>query len=155
MKPVRILGTRLSPFVEKVVRACHLKKAPYELVPPSRPGDFATWNPQTRKMPVAEFDGERVYDSTFILRRLDAEAPEPPLFASDPAVAGSQRLLEDWADEALYWYLLAIRGSPSNRVASANQIAGRLPPLLLQLVQGNQIRVRHVDLAPHLEQAGR
>jgi len=38
----------------------------------------------TGKIPVLEIDGAKVYDSTFILRRLDEIQPDPPLAA--PAV---------------------------------------------------------------------
>ena len=65
----RLFGSRVSPFVEKVVRALQLKGIRYGLVAPKSPADFGRWNPQTRKMPVLEIDGERTYDSTFILRR--------------------------------------------------------------------------------------
>ena len=47
-------------------------------------------------MPVIEIDGERVYDSTFIVRRLDEIEPKPALLSPDPFVAAQQRLLEDW-----------------------------------------------------------
>jgi glutathione S-transferase len=68
---VQIFGSRLSPFVEKVVRAVTLKRLPYTLVDVKSPLDFKRWNPQTGKMPVLDVDGERTYDSTLILRALD------------------------------------------------------------------------------------
>jgi glutathione S-transferase len=116
---VVLFGTRLSPFVEKVVRALCLKRIPFDLVEAKSPSDFAKWNPQTRKMPSAEIGGERVIDSTFILRRLEAVKPDPALFAKDPAAAASQRLLEDWADESLYWLRMAILWSEPRRATDA------------------------------------
>jgi len=138
-----VFGSRLSPFVEKVVRALALKGVGFRLVEPRGPADFGKWNPQTRKMPVLELDGERTYDSTFILRRLDAIVPAPPLLASDPAVAAAQRHLEDWADESLYWYGMALRWCPRNEAATARQILGTLPaPLraVASLILPRQIR---------------
>ena len=127
MAEVKMFGTRLSPFVEKVSRALELKGVAFDLVPPAGPRDFAKWNPQTGKMPVLEINGQRLYDSTFIVRRLDELYPEPPLLARDPAVAAQQRLLEDWSDESLYWYVMALRWTEDHREATTNQILETLP----------------------------
>jgi len=78
-------------------------------------------------MPALEVDGERFFDSTFIARKLDEWAPEPPLFSADPDTAARQRFLEDWSDEALYWYVMAMRWTDANAAASAEQVAGSLP----------------------------
>jgi len=129
-----VYGTRLSPFVEKVVRGLQLKGVPYELVEPKSPTDLRKWNPQTGKMPVVEFDGEKVIDSTFILRRLDELVPAPPLFADDPLVAANQRQLEDWADESLYWYVMAFFWTPKNSTAVANRNLSMVPSFLRPLV---------------------
>ncbi len=138
-----VFGSRLSPFVEKVVRALSMKRLTFQLVEPRGPGDFGKWNPQTRKMPVLELDGERTYDSTFILRRLDAIVPEPPLLAREPGAAAAQRHLEDWADESLYWYGMALRWCPQNKAATARQILATLPAALrpiASLILPRQIR---------------
>ncbi len=136
---VTVFGTRFSPFVEKVVRGLLLKGVPFELVEPKSPTDLKKWNPQTRKMPVVEFDGEKVIDSTFILRRLDELVPTPPLFADDPLVAANQRQLEDWADESLYWYVMAFFWTPKNADAVANRnlsmVPGFLRPLLVPVMR--------------------
>jgi glutathione S-transferase len=125
--PIRVYGSRLSPFVEKVARAVELKGQPFEIVEPKNPMDLKRWNPQTRKMPVADLDGERLHDSTLILRALELRFPAPPLLDPDPSCAGSQRLLEDWCDESLYWHLMALRWCERNAAATAEQILGSLP----------------------------
>ncbi|MEN8160222.1 MAG: glutathione S-transferase family protein [Myxococcota bacterium] len=130
---VTVFGTRFSPFVEKVVRGLQLKGVPFELIGPKSPTDMKKWNPQTRKMPVVLFDEEKVIDSTFILRRLDELVPEPPLFADDPLVAANQRQLEDWADESLYWYVMAFFWAPKNANAVANRNLSMLPAFLRPL----------------------
>jgi glutathione S-transferase len=128
-----VFGSRLSPFVEKVVRGLHLKGLPYTMVPVRSPADFKKWNPQTQKMPVLEIDGARTFDSSRILRRIDELVPEPPLFDRDPKVGAQQRFLEDWSDESLYWYVMAYRWAAPNENASATQVAGSLPfPAFLQ-----------------------
>jgi glutathione S-transferase len=133
---VTIYGSRLSPFVEKVIRGVQRKGLAWELVEPKGPADMRKWNPQTGKMPAADAFGERLYDSTFILRRLDELAPQPPLVSDDPVTAAHQRQVEDWADEALYWYVMAFRWAPQNSLASADAILRglRLPKLLHPLL---------------------
>ena len=135
MPEIKLYGTRLSPYVEKVVRALHLKGLAYELVEVKRPGDLRKWNPVTAKMPALEIDGEHVYDSTFILRRLEELQPEPALFSADATTAARERLLEDWADESLYWLRMSILWSDPKAAASA--VLGAMPiPGLLKPVVG-------------------
>jgi glutathione S-transferase len=144
---VHLFGSRLSPFVEKVARALALKKIAYALVEPRGPLEFARWNPQARKIPVLEVDGERFYDSTFILRQLDQLVASPPLLAGNPAAAAAQRQLEDWADEALYWYGMALRWTEKNGPATAAQIFAKLPVhirVLASLFGPRQIRATTV-----------
>jgi glutathione S-transferase len=131
---VTVFGSRLSPFVEKVVRGLQLKGLGFELVEPKAPGDLRRWNPQTGKMPVVDFDGEKIFDSTFILRRLDALVPKPPLLADDPVAAANQRQLEDWADESLYWYVMAFSWTPKNAGTTANRNLSMVPALLRPLI---------------------
>jgi glutathione S-transferase len=82
-------------------------------------------------------DGERIYDSTLIVRRLDALVSDPPLFDADLRVAARQRFLEDWSDEALYWYAMGLRWSERNAAATIAQVMGSLPiPSFLHPVVG-------------------
>jgi len=130
MADIELFGASLSPFVEKVKCALALKKLSYKRVPIRSPGDLKRWNPQTGKMPVLKIDNEKIYDSTFILQYLDKRHPEPPLLSQDPTVAAQQRLLEDWADESLYWYGMALRWCEKNRAATTAQITGDLPAFI-------------------------
>ncbi len=127
MSEIVVYGASISPFVNKVQRALWFKGLTHELVPLKGPGDLKKWNPQTGKMPVLEWKGEKTFDSTVILRRLDQEVPQPPLFSSEPKIAASQRLLEDWSDESLYWYVMALRWIPLNARASVDQILSGAP----------------------------
>ena len=131
---VKVYGSGLSPFVEKVVRGLRLKRVGFDLVEPRNPTDLRKWNPQTGKMPVVEFDGEKVWDSTFILRRLDELVPDPPLLSDDPVAAANQRQLEDWADESLYWYVMAFLWTPKNSAATARRNLAFLPAFVRPLV---------------------
>ena len=135
MAEIRLFGAPISPFVDKTRRAIRLKGLALELVEPRRITEFRAWNPQTRKMPVAEIGGDRIYDSTFILRRLDEIAPEPPLFSADPQIAAGQRLLEDWSDESLYWLRMAILWSDPERAADVILDTMSIPGLLKPLAR--------------------
>lgn len=146
---VTLFGSRLSPFVEKVHRALALKGLPYTLVPPVSPTDFKRWNPTTGKMPVLDLDGERTFDSTRIMRRLDEIVPDPPLYATDPDGAARQRFIEDWSDESFYWYVMALRWTEVNAAATTQQLLAHLPvPAILRplvgLVLPRQIRAQAV-----------
>ncbi|MBW2271869.1 MAG: glutathione S-transferase family protein [Deltaproteobacteria bacterium] len=125
---IRLYGTRLSPYVEKVARAIELKGQPFEVVSPRSPLELKRLNPQTSKMPVVDFDAERFYDSTFILRELETRYPQPPLLDSGSNCAAAQRLLEDWCDESLYWHVMALRACERNAAATVQQVAGVLAP---------------------------
>jgi hypothetical protein len=133
MAAIRLFGNRLSPFVEKVYLGLQLKKLPVELVEPTSPLDLRRWNPQTGKMPVLEMDGEHLYDSTFILRRIDERFPNPPLVSADPRVAAAQRQLEDWSDESLYWHTMSLRWCARNAASSKEQITATMRPILRPL----------------------
>ncbi len=153
MPEIVLFGSRLSPFVEKVARALQRKRLRFREVDVTSPLDLKRWNPTTGKMPVLELDGARIYDSTFILRRLDEVEPEPPLFAEDPATAAAQRLLEDWSDEALYWYVMALRWAKQNAAATTAQITTSVPRLLRPLV--GPLVARLVGSTPRAQGLGR
>jgi glutathione S-transferase len=125
-----LYGARLSPFVEKVAKALQLKGIEFDLVEPTGPSDLKKWNRTTGKMPVLEMSGEQMIDSTLILRRLDEIVPTPALVSSDRDTAAKQRFLEDWADESLYWYVMALRWNPVNVKATIAQIASFVPAAL-------------------------
>jgi glutathione S-transferase len=153
MSAITLFGSRLSPFVEKVARALQLKGLVFQTVDIRLPGDLKRWNPTTRKMPVIEIDGEKTWDSTFILQRLDELQPEPPLFSEDPSVAASQRMLEDWCDESLYWHLMALRWCERNAAATAEQLAGTAPAALRPLAK--PLLRRQIGAMPKVQGFGR
>jgi glutathione S-transferase len=103
---ITLYGFRISPFVEKVIRGIQYKGMGWEIQAPSASTGMTKWNPRTGKMPAADIAGERLYDSTFILRRLEELTPNPPLIAADCAIAARQRHMEDWSDESLYWNVM-------------------------------------------------
>ena len=131
-----LYGNRLSPFVEKVYRGLMLKQIPFQQHEPHSPFDLRRNNPTTGKMPALDLNGQRLFDSTLILRALDEFKPEPSLLSSDSQVAAQQRLLEDWADESLYWYGMVLRWNiPANAARTIESIFKDLPPVLRPLIK--------------------
>ena len=61
------------------------------------------------KLPVLDYDGERITDSSMIAAFLEQRHPDPPLWPEDPVVRAQARLWEDWADESLYWLEIYFR----------------------------------------------
>ena len=139
--------------MKKVQGALALKKIEYELIVPAGPGEFKKWNPQTRKMPVLDIEGEKLYDSSFICAELEARYPEPPLWSADPVARASQRLLEDWADESLYWSLVALRFTKKNTPATLEQISAGAPKLIRPVI--GRILRRQIGGQVHSQGMGR
>lgn len=106
----------LSPYADKVRRMLRLKGLAFETVevPVSAPGKFKHISP-TGKFPALGSDGELIVDSTDICRWLEQRFPEPRVAPENPRDAALATILEDWADEALYFYDLTMRNWPQNR----------------------------------------
>lgn len=61
------------------------------------------------KLPVLDYGGERIQDSTRIAEFLDRKHPEKPLYPRDPRVVARVRIWEDWAAQSLYFYEIYFR----------------------------------------------
>mgnify|MGYP001377394862 CR=1 FL=1 len=101
---------KISPFCGKVRRILEHKKLAYEVI------DYngikarkASGLSAAGKLPVLEYDGERVQDSTDIAVFLEGKHPEPPIFPAPAALRAQAHFWEDWADEALYWFEVYFR----------------------------------------------
>jgi glutathione S-transferase len=103
-RKIVVYGPARSPFVEKVTLGLAFKGFGCEVVEPQDPEDYRRWNPETGLLPVMDFEGTRVPDSTGILDWLDQRFPEPPFQARDPWTARSQRMLESWIGETFFFY---------------------------------------------------
>ncbi len=99
-----------SPFSEKVRRALHYKKLPYQIHEVDRFAvDKLTHVSSFGKFPAMEDDGEPICDSTDIVRHLENRYPEHPLIPGDAGEAAQVHIFEDWADESLYHYEVTMR----------------------------------------------
>lgn len=95
-----------SPFCMKVHYALRRKGLEYE----TKNTLFADRVSPQGKLPALAIDAELVVDSTDILRRLDDELPTAtPLYPADPERRAVVDVLEDWADDTLYWYAIHYR----------------------------------------------
>lgn len=102
----------ISPFCDKVRRVLRLKGLDFRVVevPPSEAarGRWKAVSP-TGKFPVLEHEGRRIFDSTDIVRWLDERFPEPRILPDDPGDRARVHVLEDWADESLYFFEMTMR----------------------------------------------
>jgi glutathione S-transferase len=96
----------ISPFCAKVRKVLDLKGLPYRRVSYNglRALKVRAVSP-TGKLPVLEYDGERFVDSSNIARMLDERHPGRPILPAD-VDRHLAHLLEDWADESLYFFEL-------------------------------------------------
>lgn len=101
---IRLYTQTVNPFSEKVAVALALKALPFERVISDDPEDVARWSPIARMLPVLEIDGRRRAGSMAIIDWIDALAPDPPLYSSDPRTALAQKSLAKWADDSFLWY---------------------------------------------------
>ena len=58
---------------------------------------------QVGKTPALDIDGELIVDSTNIAYTLEERFPDPPVIPADAHARAQCHVLEDWADEALYF----------------------------------------------------
>ncbi len=127
MAKITIYGPPVSPFVIKVLAAADYKRLSYEHEANLSVPDVYRLSPITGRIPVAAFNNEMVFDSTFISRRFDQVQPEKPLVSQEPKLAAQQRMLEDWSDESLYWYMMGLRWVKKNAHRSVEQNRKFLP----------------------------
>ena len=107
----------LSPYNEKVRRMLNFKGIPYQekywlLADRNKVKAF---NP-TGKLPALEHGDHMICDSTDVAYYIEEQFPEKPLIPADPAQRAMIHVLEDWADESLYFYEMHLRfTTPGNR----------------------------------------
>lgn len=130
-----------SPFCAKARICLQLKGVSYRRVTLTTKTrrDLLQLNP-LGKVPVLIDHGRPVVDSSAIARHLENEHPEPPLLPADPAAAAYCRVLEDWADESLYFAVGAFKWlNPANRTKAVSRTvseigAGALTPIVSRLI---------------------
>lgn len=114
---------QVSPFAAKVRRCLYYKGVEFSVVNYGLTGYGKIKKLNSRsKAPVLEHAGKIIPDSTDIVRYLDTAFPDKSVI---PA-AGDQRalahIMEEWADESLYFYDLTMRSWPNNASLLADDL---------------------------------
>ncbi len=103
---IKLYQSQTSMFCEKVRVVLSMKKIPYEVfdVKPNRQPliDFS----KQRKVPVMDYNGQCIIDSTFISAFLEEKYPQNSIYPQNASDKGLCLMIEDWGDEVLN---LAIR----------------------------------------------
>lgn len=100
----------ISPYCGKVRRILRFKGLPFSTLEYSGVKMLQTGRlSAVGKLPVLEYDGELIQDSTAIAEYLERKHPEPPLYPKTGMAAHLAHVFEDWADESLYWYEVYFR----------------------------------------------
>jgi glutathione S-transferase len=100
----------MSPFCNKVRRCLSFKGLKYDVkdyngLEARKAGSLS----EVGKLPVLDYDGERIQDSGRIAEFLERQHPDKPLFPKDPQALASARLWDDWAAQSLYFYEIYFR----------------------------------------------
>ncbi|HET8708371.1 MAG TPA: glutathione S-transferase family protein [Pseudomonadales bacterium] len=102
----------ISPFCDKIRRILNYKKLPYHIhevsLLESVNGAYKKINP-IGKVPAIDHDGRIVADSTHIANYIEEKYPQPPLIPTNKKDAALVHMLEDWADESLYFFEMYLR----------------------------------------------
>src|SRR3546814_20211373 len=88
------------------------------------------------KVPILELDGVVLHDSSDICRALESYAPSPALFPVDPQARALVGILEDWADESLYFFEMPMRFTwPYDRQRWVSEILKSDNPVMRRLAR--------------------
>ena len=128
---IKLYQLATSPFTEKVRRALAYKGLAYDVHEVDRPavpgGQYVAVSP-TGKFPAIDHDGQTVWDSTDIVLHLDHAFPDRRLIPADPRDAAFAHVLEDWADESLYFYEMTMRLAWAHNLdASLDEFSAGMP----------------------------
>ena len=115
----------ISPFCRKVAKALRHKGLVFDTVDYNGVlGAKAPGLSKVGKLPVLDINGQRIQDSTRIVRYLDEAYPElPRLYPLEPLARAQVELWEDWSDEYLYWFEVYLRAHDADALEQAVAIS--------------------------------
>lgn len=101
----------ISPFCDKVRRVLAYKGLAFKIheIRFAELGRLRKTVSPTGKFPALDHNGRIIVDSSDIVRYLDEAFPQKPVIPADPRDRALAHLLEDWADESLYFYEMTMR----------------------------------------------
>jgi len=102
-RPLRIVGSFVSPYVRKVLACLDLKGLDYEVDPitPFFGNDEYERVSPLRRIPILTDGDFNICDSSVICAYLDDAYPERPLLPAEPRERAKARWLEEYADTRL------------------------------------------------------
>ncbi len=100
---VRLYDWGPSPFCLKIRAILEYKGVPYERSNILGPAFLQVLRHGIGKVPALDLDGRFISDSTDIAHALEERTPDPPILPSGARARARCHVLEDWADEALYF----------------------------------------------------
>ena len=114
---------QVSPFAAKVRRCLYYKGIPFDTVNYglSGVGKIKKLNPRG-KAPFMVHNGLIIADSTDIIGYLEKTYPEKRLIPADARLSAQASIIEDWADESLYFFDLTMRSWPNNSALLAEDL---------------------------------
>jgi len=136
-----------------VERALELKGISYDVTewPPPMQVPLQRLLFGARTVPGLQLDGERISGSRAIMRRLDALAPEPPLYPVEPELRSRVEEADRWGEEVfqnvarrLTWTALA-----RNPAAGPSYSVGSRLPLPDPVVRLSMPLIARVEIARH------
>jgi glutathione S-transferase len=130
-----------SPFCVKVQYAMRYKRLAFEIVNVTSPLLVRKLNPR-RKLPVMVADGVTIADSSEIVGCLEANYPKPQLYPPEPQARAHALLIEDWADESLYWYVVYERWQVADQFEQVAEVLFSAAPRPLKAVIKFAVRQR-------------
>lgn len=111
---IRLFQSQTSMFCEKVRIVLALKNVPYEVVDVKKDDrkSLIEYSAQ-RKVPVMDYEGQRIIDSTLISAFLEDKHPENSIYPKAASDKGLCLMLEDWSDEVLIHAIHLMRRAES------------------------------------------
>ena len=131
---------QVSPFAAKVRRVCYYKGIPFEAhnFGLTKLSAVKKISP-SGKLPALQVGDRIIVDSTDIVAYLE-EQGGAPVIPADPAERALAHIIEDWADESLYFYDLTMRTWPHNVGLLAEDLtreeSGILKSIFRRLIPG-------------------
>lgn len=100
----------ISPFCDKVRRTLHYKGLPFEVrnIPMGELGKLKKLS-SIGKVPILEINDDVFIDSSDICYELERRFPEKSILPIAPKEKALVNIMEDWADESLYFFEMTMR----------------------------------------------
>ena len=167
---MKVYGLEASYFTGKLELYLRYKGIPYEILSPVTHGKRLSKEANAVQIPVVQrVDGRWMSDTTPMIRYLEREHPDPPIYPENPLIRFCSLLIEDYADEWLWRPAMHYRWNfqDDRRLLSqslGNELFGHLyiPNMLRRHLVTRRQRARFVDgdgirtaTAPHLEKTYR